>query len=285
MLCKAQCPACGVVLDVDDGNGAAICTACATPFVTQQGIDRYANSHHSRNLESEIQRANAFLQVGEWNQAYDVFKELTALYPHDARVWLGVARAMSQERTCHTIDSETVAEIKSYVEKSRLIYMHIADNSWDAYIENEEHRLEYEAQAKDAYRRKLQREYDETVKRAQRHLNILILNKLSMFKTYLSLGIVVTLLGVVFFIIHILQLVATPLAIPQLFMYIGAGTTGLGVILMIMGLASNPRKVSLPANDSADIQRTVERITLSAQRQGVEIDMSVPIQVCTTPRK
>ena len=285
MLRKAQCPACNVIMDVDDLNGASMCNACATPFVTKNGIELYRKSQPGQALEHGIVRADAFLQVQEYSQSKDVYLALSTEYPHDARTWLGVARAISHDATSHSLTDEEFAEVTKYLEKARTINADMVDSYWDAYMENEAARLEREAEKREGYRRKLQREYDEMVQRAKRHLDTLIENKRSMRSTYLVLGIIMLLLSGGIAAVHFLKLLAAPAQVPWLYLMIAGIVVGIGVILIIMGVTSNPHKVSLPEGDIDDIKRTVDRILQSAKRQGVEIDTSQKIKTFVAPNK
>lgn len=285
MLRKAQCPACNVIMDVDDLQGASICNACATPFVTKNGIELYRKSQPGQALEHGIVRADAFLQVQEYDHARDAYLALSTEYPHDARTWLGVARAISHDATSHNMTPEEFADVVKYLERARTINADVVDGYWDAYIENETARLEREAQKQEAYRRKLQREYDETVQSAKRHLDTLIANKRSMRSTYLILGFIMLALGGGFVAVHFLHLIAAPEALPWLYLAVAGAAGGLGLLLVIMGIASNPNKVSLPYDDVEAIKRTVERIKQSAERQGVVVDMSQKIKTFVAPRK
>lgn len=279
-ICKAQCPVCQGIIDTDSEKDAVICPLCATPFIVAKGVELYANSTHGQSLELGIKNGNSFLQLKEWRRAYDVFMDLSNKYPHDARVWLGIARAISHEQNCHSITMPMLNAIKSNVEKVRTLSLGLADNSWDVYIENEEDRLQREAQNKEMMRRKLQNEYDETVKRAARQLGTMVANKKSMRTTYTTLGLIILIVGGA-----LTGCYFGALLLNLWYLYIGAAAAGVGLLVTILGLCCNPKKVRLPGSDVEDMQRTVERITQSAKRSGVEVDMSVPIRTQIQPRK
>jgi hypothetical protein len=277
---KVQCPACGVVIDVDDTNGAAICSSCAAPFAIARGIDAYEHSAHGRMLEQGLKSGEAFLQLKEWRKAYDVFSELSGKYPHDARTWLGIARAISHEQECHEINESMLDAIRQNVSRARTINLYIADNSWDVYIEREEARLEYEFNYRDSMRKKLQREYDDVVARSARQLSIMVANKRAMRSTYMMLGFaLIVVCGIMIgaqkmgYLAHVWYL------------YIAGAVGIIGVLLFILGLASSTKRVYLPGSDVKDINRTVERIQQSAKRSGVEIDMSQPVKTSMLSRK
>ena len=277
-MVKAKCPACGVLIDVEDVNGAAVCSHCATPFVVANAVEAYAHSSHSQTLEMGIQNGNSFLQLKEWRKAYDVFTELSNNYPHDARTWFGIARAISHEKACHEITSSMLQAIKNNIEKARTLNMYIVDNSWDVYIENEEDRLNREAQQKEMQRRKLQREYDEVVDRSHRQLGTIVANKKAMRSTYMTLGGILMALGGGLVAAWFLKY------LPHLwYLYIAGGLGGVGILLFILGLCSSLKKASLPGADIEDIKKTVERIQQSAKRSGVEIDMSHKVKTYIAP--
>lgn len=279
-MVKLQCPACGVPLEVDDASGAAVCSSCSTPFVIANALEAYTASMHGQTLEMGIKNGNSFLQLKEWRKAYDIFTELADKYPHDARTWLGIARAISHERTCHEITESMLQSVQQNVYKARTLNLYIADNAWDAYIENEEDRLNREAQQKDAMRKKLQREYDEVVMRSHRQLSTLVANKKAMRSTYITLGsIVLVMAGGLAAAWYLKYLTHT------WYLYIAGGIGVIGILLFILGLCSNSKKVSLYRSDVDDIKKTVERIMQSAQRSGVEIDMSQKVKTCVTPRR
>ena len=275
---RVQCPSCGLVSEVEN-TGAAICPSCATPFVVADAAVAYANSEHGQALENGIKRGESFLQLKEWRKAYDAFTELADQYPHDARTWLGIARAISHEQACHEINNGMLQAIKTNVEKARTLGYYI-DELWDIYIEQETERLAREAQQKEMMRRKLQREYDEVVMRSQRQLGTLVANKKAMRSTYLTLGSIIlagagALAGVWFmkYLAH------------DWYLYIAGALGAIGLLLFILGLCSSTKKVSLYAADVRDIERTVERIQQSAKRSGVELDMSKKVKTYITSRK
>lgn len=279
-MVNVQCPACGRLMDVDDVNSAAVCSGCATPFVVANAVDAYAHSMHGQTLEMGIKNGNSFLQLKEWRKAYDTFTELADKYPHDARTWLGIARAISHEKNCHEINPSMLQAIQQNVYKARTLSLYIADNSWDAYIENEEDRLNREAQQKDAMRRKLQREYDEVVMRSHRQLSTLVANKKAMRSTYITLGSIVLLIaGGLAGVWHLKYLTHT------WYLYIAGSIGFVGALLFILGLCSNSKKVALPTSDVDDMRKTVERIMQSAQRAGVEIDMRQKVKTYVKPQR
>ena len=276
---RVQCPSCGLVSEVDKTNGAAICSGCATPFVIADAAAAYANSSHGQALENGIKRGESFLQLKEWRKAYDAFTELADQYPHDARAWLGIARAISHELACHEINNSMLQAIQTNVNKARTLGYYI-DELWDIYIEQETERLSREAQQKDMMRRKLQREYDEVVLRSQRQLGTLVANKKAMRSTYITLGSIVLLcaggLSGAWFLKYLAH---------DWYLYIAGALGVIGLLLFILGLCSSTKKVSLYASDVEDIKRTVERIQQSAKRSGVELDMSQKVKTYIAPRK
>ena len=279
-MVRVQCPSCGLVSDVDDANGASICSSCATPFVIADAAEVYANSSHGQALENGIKRGDSFLQLKEWRKAYDVFLELADQHPHDARTWLGIARAISHDRACHEINNSMLQAIKSNIEKVRTLSPHQVDELWEIYIEQESERLNREAQQKDMMRRKLQREYDEVVMRSQRQLGTLVANKKAMRSTYITLGTVILAgaggLACAWFLKYLVH---------DWYLYIAGALGVIGLLLFILGLCSSARTVSLYAADVEDIKRTVERIQQSAKRSGVELDMSQKVKTHIAPRK
>ena len=279
-MVKVKCPACGVSLEVDDSNGAAVCTQCSTPFVIANALDAYTLSMHGQTLEMGIQNGNSFLQLKEWRKAYDTFTELADKYPHDARAWLGIARAVSHEKMCHEITPDMLQSIKQNIYKARTLNLYIADNTWDVYIENEEDRLNREAQQREAMRRKLQQEYDAVVLRSHQQLSTLVANKKAMRSTYITLGIIVLLLAGGLAGVWYLQYLTN-----IWYLYIAGGVGGIGLLLFILGLCSNSKKVALHRSDVEDIKRTVDRILQSAKRSGVQLDTRQKVRTCITPKQ
>lgn len=273
-ICKAQCTTCGIVMDVDSTREAIVCPACATPLSVAKAIQVFTQSGQGSILEDGLKKANTFLKLKDWNKARAVFEDLSNQFPHDARTWLGIARSISQERENHGVDENTLNEIKSCIERARKLNVYIADNAWDVYLENEQDRIDTAKRVREQNRKKLQSEYDGLVTKAAVQLKYNEKQKHSKKNTRVGLGC--TLLGLAIImaalwhfikIFHIIWVLAA------------AAPIGLiGLILLITGLCTKTKVISLPTEYVQDIQRAVDKIKASAERNGVHIDMSKPIR-------
>ncbi|MCR5457768.1 MAG: hypothetical protein K6F14_06800 [Clostridiales bacterium] len=100
---KAQCTNCGGLIEVDETKEAAICPFCSTPYAVEKAINNFhiSNKYEIHNAQIMMQKddvetmaadADALLyQLNKPQQAYELYKKITKLYPRDYRGWLGLA--------------------------------------------------------------------------------------------------------------------------------------------------------------------------------------------------
>ncbi len=123
----AKCTECGAAIEVDDTKDAGICKFCGTVFVTQKVISHH-NTYITKNITKNIygdDRADAeeylkngetFLDLKDWNRAQNAFTQAAGLAPDNYQVWLGLARAETENFT--SLQNTTHPE---HLEKARTV--------------------------------------------------------------------------------------------------------------------------------------------------------------------
>ena len=106
-LVAAKCTQCGSNLKVEDGQDAAICPFCHTPFITEKAINNYnttnvtnidhlhadvVNVNDENSLENHLKSGDTFIELGNYYSANEAFKWATSNCPYDYRGWWGQIR-------------------------------------------------------------------------------------------------------------------------------------------------------------------------------------------------
>ena len=287
-LYEVTCPNCGATLQVDTSREAEICVSCNQPFVVATALNKYAQSMQGAQLEDGLRKADTFMHVREWKSAYNVFLELSSIYPHDARTWLGIARALSQERSKHDVTQDELNNIQDYIQKARIINSYIADNAWDVYLENEQDRLDRAEQMKEMTRRKLQSEYDQLVHRAKHTLETVLRVQKTKRHTMIGLGLGLILVSLIIFgVLWYGKETMWSISYPMLnaVVLICGVVAGIGAICWLIGICTRAKKVYLSASDVEDYKRAVKMLQNSAKRAGVELNTSEPIRTYITSKQ
>ena len=99
---EAKCTSCGAHLEVDNSKDAAICRYCNTPFIVEKAIQYYKNevtisnsnviinNYGNNEVESKIQAAKRMYEIGEIEEAENIYRKLKNTCPDDYRVWWGL---------------------------------------------------------------------------------------------------------------------------------------------------------------------------------------------------
>ncbi len=135
-LIPAKCTQCGSNLNVDPSQEAAVCPVCNTPFITQNAINNYnttnvtnignlhadnVNLNTADSLENKIKAAETFYTMKEYKKAYNIFNQLTAEHPYDARVWWGVLKSNTEDFTVYDFTIQALNIMKGMFEKFTLV--------------------------------------------------------------------------------------------------------------------------------------------------------------------
>lgn len=101
-LVEAKCTSCGAQLKVESLKDAAICQYCNTPFIVEKAIQYYKNeiaisnsnviinNYGNNDIESKLQAAKKFYDMGEVEDAARIYSRLSNTFPEDYRVWQGL---------------------------------------------------------------------------------------------------------------------------------------------------------------------------------------------------
>ena len=123
-LVSAICTQCGSMIKVDDTHEANICCCCGTAIVTEKAIKKYIqNKTNSNNftsapikaninneLEQLISAAKTFQQLGEYENAFNKYSQITREYPQDGRGWLGCIYTWYDGELIKNIPSQNSAD-------------------------------------------------------------------------------------------------------------------------------------------------------------------------------
>jgi hypothetical protein len=280
-ICKGQCTSCGNIIDVDPAVEAALCSYCGAPFAVSSAIKAYTQQGQSIMLEDGLVKANTLLKLKDWVRAQKAFEDLASQFPHDARTWLGIARAVSFEKTRNDVDEETFKYLVDTIGRVRTLNLYVADNSWDVYLDGEEERLQEDKRIKEQMRVKLQSEYDSLVQRASITLRYETIERNKTKKHMIMLGIVLAVLAAgcvsAFFLVE---------ALHTLWVMLAAAAIGLiSVICVIVGICVNTKVIALPASDIEALQASLTNLKSLAERHGVVLDTSAPIRTSIVQKK
>jgi tetratricopeptide (TPR) repeat protein len=124
-LIDAKCPNCGAVLKVERSLEAAICEYCKSAFIIEKAINHYHNTynvsvkdsvvhiHSEEQIETLLDRADAFWGMREYDNALNIYHNVSEKFPRDPRGWWGLAECYSIDCTISDIN-----KIKTYYERA-----------------------------------------------------------------------------------------------------------------------------------------------------------------------
>lgn len=113
-IISAICPQCGGPLAKADDNGNMKCEYCGTVSLD----NRHSFVHTTRNFEAEfnhyLENAEELMSGGEYDIAFNQFKEIAEKFSKDYRGWWGMARAISHNFTETDLSEEGYKELCRY---------------------------------------------------------------------------------------------------------------------------------------------------------------------------
>ena len=127
---KAQCTNCGGQLEVDSNKEAAICPFCHTPYIVEKAITQYQiqNKYEiqhanitvfGENIETLLADAEALLnQLGNPEQAYEKYEEISKKFPRDYRGWWGMATCQMRNMT----KAADIDKIRANVSRAKILF-------------------------------------------------------------------------------------------------------------------------------------------------------------------
>lgn len=162
-LVAAKCTQCGANIEVDDTKEAGICKYCGTAFITEKAINNY-NTYITNNnnfaganvvvqgstddVEQYITRAETFLKLNEYKQAYNIYKDICFKFPMDYRGWIGEVISYTENYT--KINEYSYEFYLGYFDKA----LKVASSDKKDYILQQKHLYE------EAYTTKVKRQED-----------------------------------------------------------------------------------------------------------------------------
>ncbi len=162
-LVAAKCTQCGANIEVDDSKDAGICKYCGTAFITEKAITNY-NTYVTNNfaganvviqgdvddVEQYIARAETFLKLNDYRQAYNTYTEISSKFPMDYRGWLG----------------KVISETENYTDINHTDYSHKCNLDYFdkalkvAPADKQDYILEQKQLYEEAYKMKVKRQED-----------------------------------------------------------------------------------------------------------------------------
>ncbi len=113
-ITSAVCPQCGGQLTVADDKGNMKCEYCGTVSLD----NRHSFVHTTRDFEAELnhylENAEELMSDGEYNIAFNQFKEIAEKFSKDYRGWWGMARAVTHEFREINISEESYKKLYKY---------------------------------------------------------------------------------------------------------------------------------------------------------------------------
>lgn len=113
-ITSAVCPQCGGQLTVADDKGNMKCEYCGTVSLD----NRHSFVHTTRDFEAELnhylENAEELMSDGEYNIAFNQFKEIAEKFSKDYRGWWGMARAITHEFHEINISEESYKRLYKY---------------------------------------------------------------------------------------------------------------------------------------------------------------------------
>lgn len=103
-LVSAMCPNCGAKLELDENMEKGFCMYCGSQIIVQDAVQKYKVEISGRisvegilSAEDFAKNGDTLVDIGNYQQAYDSYKELSEKYPDDYRGWWGMIRAMTSD--------------------------------------------------------------------------------------------------------------------------------------------------------------------------------------------
>ena len=101
-IVKANCTNCGGNLEVDSQNLVSRCEYCGSSFIVEQAISNFNTTNEIRdsivniyssdyqNSNEYLESGNAYLKIGDYESAFDVFMSMSRKFPSNWKSWWGL---------------------------------------------------------------------------------------------------------------------------------------------------------------------------------------------------
>lgn len=120
-LVSAMCPNCGAKLELDENMEKGFCMYCGSQILVQDAVQKYKVEISGRvsvegilSAEDFAKNGDTLVNIGNYPQAYDSFKELSEKYPDDYRGWWGMIRAMTSDFSIMPEETDYHENIRNY---------------------------------------------------------------------------------------------------------------------------------------------------------------------------
>lgn len=120
-LVSAMCPNCGAKLELDENMEKGFCMYCGSQILVQDAVQKYKVEISGRvsvegilSAEDLAKNGDTLVNIGNYPQAYDSFKELSEKYPDDYRGWWGMIRAMTNDFSVMPAETDYHDSIRRY---------------------------------------------------------------------------------------------------------------------------------------------------------------------------
>ncbi|MDO4747551.1 MAG: hypothetical protein Q4A12_00075 [Eubacteriales bacterium] len=151
-LVNAKCTNCGATLEVDNTQVTSVCGYCGSAYFVEQAIQNY-NYYVTNNINAEnviisgkgdaekerlIKNANVNERFGDYEKAFQIYREITNDYPDEYRGWLGMVSISTNSFSKLDLEFEKFEELSTFMNKA-LVCAPSEEaakikSQWDAYV-------------------------------------------------------------------------------------------------------------------------------------------------------
>lgn len=135
-LVSAMCPNCGAKLELDENMEKGFCMYCGSQILVQDAVQKYKIEISGRisvegilSAEDFAKNGDTLVNIGNYTQAYDSFKELSEKYPDDYRGWWGMIRAMTSDFAIMPSETDYYETIRNTAAEYFDYALKVADDS------------------------------------------------------------------------------------------------------------------------------------------------------------
>lgn len=163
-LVSAMCPNCGAKLELDENMEKGFCMYCGSQIIVQDAVQKYKIEISGKvsvegilSAEDLAKNGETLINIGNFQQAYDTFEELSVKYPDDYRGWWGMVRAVTTDFTVMPENENYRTEMRIAVEEYYGYALKTADKEhkskisdtyakWDGEYREKQHIFELEVE-------------------------------------------------------------------------------------------------------------------------------------------
>ncbi len=132
-----KCLSCGAVLKVDSDEKYIVCEYCDSTNVNPHAAPK---NHIEELVQNQLNRAESFVKLNDYDAAYFIYKELADKYPNDYRGHWGIVISKTKNFSFLDISDINLSYVKSNYEnavttapKSKNTFF---ISAWNSYIQN-----------------------------------------------------------------------------------------------------------------------------------------------------